>query len=125
MDKNRQDKAELSLNKLAVNSVPVSEEMFKRFMLLSNSNLCSELGAAEVIAQENTPTKASELLSWLNSNPEAMVFRFDGKEVSILEEVAASAQGVTRIEHAIHHVYHKALVTNLLELYDELADQEA
>lgn len=125
MNKNTATTGSLSQKKLPVSSVPVSEEMIEQFMRLSASGLCSEFGAAEVLAQKCTPTKAAPLISWLNENVESMVLCAEGVEVSILEAVASCAQGVTRIEHAIQYVYHNALKQNLLFLYSLEQDKVA
>ncbi len=117
MNKNTETTGSVSAKKLPISSVPISGEMIEQFKHLSNSDLCSEFGAAEVLAQKFTPTKAVPLLAWLSENAESMVLCTKGAEVSILEEVASCAQGVMRIEHAIQYVYHNALKQNLLFLY--------
>lgn len=102
---------------LPVPCVPISEKVAHDFLATCSPEEYAPKVAAEVAAKVYSIKDASALLDWLKQNESAVVFCPGHGMIPMLEAVARCAQGVSRIEHAIHYVYHSSLKHNLLAIH--------
>lgn len=118
MDKKAKIGGLICSEKLPIQAIPVSVAMIEKFFMICEANVCGPKGAAEAIAQVCTPACTEKLLEWMLEHREEMVYCPENGVKPMLEAVALAAQGVKRIEHAVHYLYLCGLKKNLMHVYN-------